>query len=54
MNKQIALSPELRDLQVTQLVIHDGWVGVALGPKHPSRKTLGVTRTNPAHDEDRR
>jgi hypothetical protein len=54
MNKQIALSPELRDLQVTQLVIHDGWVGVALGPKHPSRKTLGVTRTNPAANEDRR
>lgn len=54
MNKQIALAPELRDLQVTQLVIHDGWVGVALGPKHPSRKTLGVTRTNPAANEDRR
>ena len=43
-NKQIALSPELRDQQVTQLVIHDGWMGVALGPKHPQRKTLGVTK----------
>lgn len=54
MNKQIALSPEIRDLQVTQLVIHDGWVGVALGPKHPQRKTLGVTRTNPAADDHQR
>ncbi len=54
MNKQIALSPELRDQQVTQLVIHDGWIGVALGPKHPSRKPLGVTRTNPANATEQR
>ncbi|WP_425616665.1 hypothetical protein NA78x_000317 [Anatilimnocola sp. NA78] len=40
-NKQIAMSPELQDQQVTQLVIHDGWMGVALGPKHPQRQTLG-------------
>ena len=38
-NKQIAQSPELRDQQVTQFVIHDGWLGVALGPKMPDRTT---------------
>jgi hypothetical protein len=38
-NKQIAQSPELRDQQVTQFVIHDGWLGVALGPKLPDRMT---------------
>jgi hypothetical protein len=36
-NKQLALAPELRDQQVTQFVIHDGWIGVALGPKSPGR-----------------
>ena len=36
-NKQIAQAPELRDQQVTQFVIHDGWIGVALGPKTPGR-----------------
>lgn len=36
-NKQIAQAPELRDQQVTQFVIHDGWIGVALGPKAPGR-----------------
>jgi hypothetical protein len=54
MNKQIALAPELRDQQVTQLVIHDGWIGVALGPKHPQRKTIGVTRTNPKDADQQR
>jgi len=38
-NKQIAQSKELSDQQVTQFVIHDGWLGVALGPKHPERTT---------------
>jgi hypothetical protein len=37
-NKQIAQAPELRDQQVTQFVIHDGWIGVALGPKSPGRE----------------
>ncbi|WP_145084870.1 hypothetical protein [Anatilimnocola aggregata] len=44
-NKQIAMSPELQDQQVTQLVIHDGWIGVALGPKHPQRQTIGPSMT---------
>jgi len=29
--------PRLSGLMVTQLVIHDGWVGLALGPHHPDR-----------------
>jgi len=37
-NKQIAESPQLQDQQVTQFVIHDGWIGVALGPKAPGRE----------------
>ena len=39
-NKQLAESPELRDLQVTQFVLHDGWIGVALGPKLPERQAI--------------
>jgi hypothetical protein len=37
-NKQIAEARELRDQQVTQFVIHDGWIGIALGPKTPGRQ----------------
>jgi len=37
-NEQIANAPQLRDQQVTQFVIHDGWIGVALGPKAPGRQ----------------
>jgi hypothetical protein len=37
-NRQISESPQLRDQQVTQFVIHDGWIGVALGPKAPGRE----------------
>jgi hypothetical protein len=32
-NKQLLLRKELSDLQVTQFVIQDGWIGIALGPK---------------------
>lgn len=32
-NKQLLARPQLADLQVTQFVIQDGWMGVALGPK---------------------
>jgi hypothetical protein len=53
-NKQIALAPELRDQQVTQLVIHDGWIGVALGPKHPQRKTIGTVRATPKQENEQR
>lgn len=39
-NERISNSPELKDQQVTQFVIHDGWIGVALGPKLPSRTAI--------------
>ena len=39
-NNQIALAPELADQQVTQLVIHDGWIGVAIGPRTPGRAAM--------------
>ena len=39
-NERISKSPELKDQQVTQFVIHDGWIGVALGPKLPSRTAI--------------
>jgi hypothetical protein len=39
-NQQLAAAPQLRDQQVTQFVIHDGWVGVALGPKAPDRQAI--------------
>lgn len=32
-NKQLLTRPQLADLQVTQFVVQDGWIGVALGPK---------------------
>jgi hypothetical protein len=32
-NKQLLMRPQLSDLQVTQFVVQDGWIGVALGPK---------------------
>jgi hypothetical protein len=43
-NKQIAEAPQLRDQQVTQFVIHDGWIGVALGPKTPGRQASMTPR----------
>ena len=45
-NKQIAQAPELTDQQVTQFVIHDGWIGVALGPKSPGREVAMSPRPN--------
>jgi hypothetical protein len=39
-NERISKSPELQDQQVTQFVIHDGWIGIALGPKLPSRTAI--------------
>jgi hypothetical protein len=37
-NKQIAQAKELSDQQVTQFVIHDGWIGIAIGPQSPGRR----------------
>lgn len=33
-NRRISESEELQDLQVTQFVITEGWIGVALGPQY--------------------
>ncbi|MDX1945935.1 MAG: hypothetical protein SFU86_11100 [Pirellulaceae bacterium] len=49
-NNQISKSPELQDQQVTQFVIHDGWIGVALGPKAPGREAL----VHPRGDQETR
>jgi hypothetical protein len=43
-NRQIAQSPHLSDQQVTQFVIHDGWIAVALGPKAPGRQAAVYPR----------
>jgi hypothetical protein len=43
-NQQIAQSPHLSDQQVTQFVIHDGWIAVALGPKAPGRQAAMYPR----------
>jgi hypothetical protein len=49
-NKQISESPQLRDQQVTQFVIHDGWIGVALGPQAPGRQAAMHPRTVPERE----
>ena len=45
-NEQISKAPQLRDQQVTQFVIHDGWMGIALGPKSPGRQAAMTPRRN--------
>src|SRR4029077_9003575 len=47
-NKQLLLRPQLADLQVTQFVIQDGWIGVALGPKSDNLRPAPV----PEMEED--
>ena len=32
-NKQLTRHPKMRDLQVTQFTIENGWIGIALGPQ---------------------
>ena len=36
-NAKMKTDPRLAGLMVTQLVIEDGWIGLALGPAHPRR-----------------
>ena len=45
-NQQLAAAPALRDQQVTQFVIHDGWIGVARYRRHPTgrRSCIHVRR----------
>jgi hypothetical protein len=51
-NKQIAEAPELRGEQVTQFVIHDGWIGVALGPRAPGRQAAMHPRLELEREEE--
>ena len=44
-NERISKSPQLGDQQVTQFVIHDGWIGVALGPKTIERQAQAARQT---------
>lgn len=37
LNAKVQEDPRLAGLMITQLVIEDGWIGLALGPAHPSR-----------------
>jgi len=46
MASDLQKEPRLAGLMVTQLVINDGWIGLALGPAHPERtawRTVGPT-----------
>lgn len=44
-NKRLAESPQLKDQMVTQFVIYDGWIGIALGPKFSQRQPLPLPST---------
>jgi hypothetical protein len=49
-NRQISNSPQLRDQQVTQFVIHDGWIGVAVGRQTPGRQAAMTPRPEIRHE----
>ena len=42
-NKQLSQNPAISDLQVTQFVVNDGWIGVALGPQRGGRVVRRIT-----------
>ena len=48
-SKRLAENPRLGDVQVTRLVIADGWLGVALGPKQspPEQRVATDPKTGP-------
>lgn len=43
-NEELMEDPRLKGLMVTQLVIEDGWIGLALGPAHLRRTALRSPR----------
>lgn len=45
-NKRIAESDSLQDLQVTQFVVTEGWIGVALGPQYGATVQRMATQPN--------
>ncbi|MFV1965587.1 MAG: hypothetical protein ACC628_09215 [Pirellulaceae bacterium] len=42
-NKRLSQNPVLADLHVTQFVVNDGWIGVALGPQRGGRVVRRIT-----------
>jgi len=44
LNSALANDPRLNEMMVTQLVIDDGWLAVALGPEHAERKAWRTAR----------
>lgn len=44
-NKRLAESPQLKDQMVTQFVVYDGWIGIALGPQFSQRQPLQMPAT---------
>ena len=44
LNADLMTDPRLTGLMVTQLVIEDGWIGLALGPAHPRRTAWQAPR----------
>lgn len=43
--------PRLADLAVTQLVVDDGWIGMALGPQRPGTRPVVARRGTKVNDE---
>jgi hypothetical protein len=37
--ERLVNEPKLKDTEITQFVIEDGWIGLALGPKLPAPLT---------------
>jgi hypothetical protein len=59
-NRQVHLLPEkamhdarLADLAVNQLVVHDGWVGLAIGPKRAAGQSITHVGTEDAESAAR-
>jgi hypothetical protein len=52
-NRQLLMRPQLADLQVTQFIVQDGWIGVALGPKSDNMRPAPVP-SEPEHEVTRR
>ncbi|MBW3597851.1 MAG: hypothetical protein KY475_11320 [Planctomycetes bacterium] len=46
--EKVVTAPQLKGAEVTQLVIRDGWLGLAIGPKRPRPTTAEIKRTPPA------
>ncbi len=43
LNRNLGDDPRFDELMVTQLVLEEGWIGLALGPEHPNRTAWRTT-----------